>query len=113
MQKIFASFLILISLFGGCKKVDKPGSTEIKKEKITGYIQKGPFLNGTQISMYELDSKLAQTGKVFNTQITDNKGSFELNNVELTSKYVQLSANGYYFNESSNAITISQLQLMH
>jgi len=60
----------ILVLFLGCKKLDKPGSLEIKKEKISGYIQKGPFLNGTQISMYELDSKLAQTGKVFNVTIT-------------------------------------------
>jgi hypothetical protein len=115
MKKTIACSILLISLFLGCKKVDNSNEntpiTPIKKDKISGLVQKGPYINGTQIVMYVLDDKLAQTGKVFNTQITDNKGSFELNNVELSSKYVELSANGYYFNESSNAITTSQLQL--
>jgi len=115
MKKILACSILLISLFLGCKKVDNStGNTPIsliKKDKISGLVQKGPYINGTQIVMYVLDDKLAQTGKVFNTQITDNKGSFQLTNVELSSKFVQLAANGYYFNESSNAITIAQLQL--
>ena len=115
MKKTLACSILLISLFLGCKKVDNSSATTpitpVKKYKISGLVQKGPYINGTQIIMYILDDKLAQTGKVFNTQITDNKGSFELNNVELSSKYVQLSANGYYFNEATNAITLSLLQL--
>lgn len=118
MKKSISYLIIIITFCLGCKKVDNTTGitpitpfTPIKKDKISGLVQKGPYINGTQIILYVLDDKLAQTGKVFNTQITDNKGSFELNNVELSSKYVQLSANGYYFNESSNAITISQLQL--
>jgi len=115
MKKTLACSILIISLFLGCKKVDNSTGTTpippIKKDKISGLVQKGPYINGTQIIMYVLDDKLAQTGKVFNTQITDNKGSFQLTNVELSSKFVQLAANGYYFNESSNAITIAPLQL--
>ena len=113
--KTISLLVILFAFFGGCKKVDNNTGNNpiapIKKDKISGLVQKGPYINGTQIVMYVLDDKLAQTGKVFNTQITDNKGSFQLTNVELSSKYVQLAANGYYFNEASNVITISQLQL--
>jgi len=105
MKKTLACSILIISLFLGCKKVDNSTGTTpippIKKDKISGLVQKGPYINGTQIIMYVLDDKLAQTGKVFNTQITDNKGSFQLTNVELSSKFVQLAANGYYFNEAS------------
>jgi hypothetical protein len=115
MKRTATYLIILIALFLGCKKVDNSTGTPpippIKKDKISGLVQKGPYINGTQIIMYVLDDKLAQTGKVFNTQITDNKGSFQLTNVELSSKFVQLAANGYYFNEASNAITIAPLQL--
>jgi hypothetical protein len=115
MKRTATYLIILIALFLGCKKVDNSTGTTpippIKKDKISGLVQKGPYINGTQIIMYVLDDKLAQTGKVFNTQITDNKGSFQLTNVELSSKFVQLAANGYYFNEASNAITIAPLQL--
>ena len=101
----------ILVLFLGCKKLDKPGSPEIKKEKISGYLQKGPFLNGTQISMYELDSKLAQTGKVFNVTITDNKGSFEIDNITLSSNFVYLSADGFYYNEIAGAVSSAPLKL--
>ena len=115
MKRTATCLIILIALFLGCKKVDNSTGTTpippIKKDKISGLVQKGPYINGTQIIMYVLDDKLAQSGKVFNTQITDNKGSFQLTNVELSSKFVQLAANGYYFNEASNAITIAPLQL--
>ena len=115
MKKIVPSLIILIILFWGCKKVENSTGvtpvTTIKKDKISGLVQKGPYINGTQIVMYVLDDKLAQTGKVFNTQITDNKGSFELTSVELSSKYVQFTASGFYYNESLGAITSTQLSL--
>ncbi len=115
MKKITTSLIILFILFGGCKKVENSTGvtpvTTIKKDKISGLVQKGPYINGTQIVMYVLDDKLAQTGKVFNTQITDNKGSFELISVELSSKYVQFTASGFYYNESLGAITSTQLSL--
>ena len=105
MTKSISYLIIIITFCLGCKKVDNTTGitpitpfTPIKKDKISGLVQKGPYINGTQIILYVLDDKLAQTGKVFNTQIADNKGSFELNNVELSSKYVQLSANGYSMN---------------
>ncbi|HRQ71206.1 MAG TPA: hypothetical protein PLW78_12985, partial [bacterium] len=53
----------------------------IEKDKITGFVQKGPFINGTSISLFELDENLVQTGKIYNTQITKNDGIFELADV--------------------------------
>jgi hypothetical protein len=61
--------------------------------------------------MYELNSSLNQTGKVFSTQIADNKGSFEINNVGLSSQFVEFLVNGYYFNEVTGNISPSQLSL--
>jgi hypothetical protein len=80
-------------------------------EKITGYVQKGPFLNGTTIVISELTSDLIQTGKNFSSIILDNKGSFEINNIELISQYVGLRANGFYYNEISADNSEAQLTL--
>jgi uncharacterized protein (TIGR02145 family) len=101
--------ILSVILFYSCKK----GTNEniIKKEKLSGYVQKGPYINGTQIELYELNSSLVQTGKTFSTQISNNTGSFDINQVALSSKYVEFSASGYYFNEVTGDISIAPLTL--
>ena len=102
------SILFILS-FSSCQKEDSPKI--IIKEKITGYIQKGPFLNGTSVSVSELRTDLSQTGKSFNSQIKDNLGTFELNNLKLSLPYVELKANGFYFNEVVGVTSTSQITL--
>jgi hypothetical protein len=71
----------------------------ITKAKIAGVFQKGPFVEGANATLNELNSDLSPTGRPYPTLITDNKGSFELNNVELVSPYAHLIATGYFQNE--------------
>lgn len=113
-RSFYILFLTLILLFtliieNSCKK--ESDDIFMKKVKISGFVQKGPFVNGTSVNMFELDDSLDQTGKVFNTQITNNNGSFEINNIALTSQFVEFSADGYYFNEITGEISPSQLTL--
>jgi len=90
----------------------KDDSPEIlTKAKLSGFIQKGPYLNGTSISISELNQDFSQTGKVFNAQIKDNQGSFELSNVQLSSPFVEIKADGFYFNEVTGENSKSQLTL--
>ena len=79
--------------------------------KVSGYVQKGPYLNGTNITISELSTQLDPTGKIFTSQIIDNQGTFEITNVELASHYVELKADGFYFNEVTNKNSTSQLTL--
>lgn len=102
---ILTFLLILVSY--SCKK-DEP---KIIKEKVTGQVQKGPYINGTSITMSELNSSLAQTGNIFTTQISNNIGSFEIDNISLTSSYVEFSASGYYFDEVKGNLSIAPLNL--
>ncbi len=74
-------------------------------------MQKGPFLNGTSIMISELSGEMVQTGRTFTTQISDNRGSFELNQLELNSPYVQMEADGYYYNEVAGVSSSSRLIL--
>ena len=76
-----------------------------------GQAQKGPFNNGTAINIAELTNTLSPTGRNFSSSITDNTGRFAVANVQLESPYVELRANGYYFNEVSNEISSGQLTL--
>jgi len=78
---------------------------------LSGYVQKGPFINGSTITISELNEQLEPTGKVFITQITDNAGTFEMGGVEIESNYVQLKADGFYFNERTGELSEAQLSL--
>ncbi len=100
---------ILILFILSCKNEEE--NTKLSFEKLDGYVQKGPYLNGTAVTISELSSDLSPTGKNFSTQILDNKGTFEIKNVELTSQYVILKADGFYFNEVKNNNSTAQLTL--
>lgn len=103
---IVATLLLLIS--GSCKK-EEP---KIIKEKVTGQVQKGPYINGTSVTMSELNESLGQTGNIFTTQIINNAGSFEIENISLTSGYVELSASGFYFDEVKGDLSVAPLNLL-
>ncbi len=98
------TFMVLLS----CGKEDEPSTL---KYDINGYFQKGPFLKGTTILISELNKDLSQTGKTFSTIILDDKGSFEISNLELTSRYVYISADGYFFNEVEDELSKSTIVL--
>lgn len=102
--------LVLCLLIISCKK-EADNNTNLSLAKVSGYVQKGPYLNGTNITISELSNKLIPTGKFFISQILDNKGTFEVTNVELASHYVELKADGFYFNEVTNKNSTSQLTL--
>jgi hypothetical protein len=103
-------FGILFSLIYSCKK-DESNDIMIKKELFDGYVQKGPFINGSSITISELDDKLNQTGRSYSTTIADNSGKFEQKNIELSSNYVSLKADGFYFNENIGDKSSAQLTL--
>lgn len=97
MKKINLYFLLLFILFSCIDNGDL--NTEFKIEKLTGQVQKGPFNNGTSVSISELTLELAQTGRVFKSEINNNRGEFEISNLTLESPFVIVEANGFYFNE--------------
>ena len=51
-------------------------SDEVITEKVNGYIQKGPFVQGTEVTMRTLRYDLAPTGKTYTGTIEDNSRSF-------------------------------------
>lgn len=110
MRNLNTIFILVLSfvVFSCGKDQDDIG---LNLEKVTGSVQKGPFLNGTAITISELTTDLTPTGKNFTSQILDNKGTFEIKNVALTSRYVELKADGFYFNEITNSNSTAQLTL--
>lgn len=101
-------FSMIITLTA-CQKENSNSSTTI--QSVIGYAQKGPFINGSSVTVYDLLSNLSPTGKSFYAQITDNKGTFKLNDISLSSNYVSLRADGFYFNEVSGLQSTAQITL--
>jgi len=103
------SAIILVSLIASCDK--DLNVHPVSKDNLAGHVQKGPFINGTSLTISELNSDLAQTGKNFTTQIYNNQGSFEIGGIELSSQFVELSADGFYYNEISDEFSPARLVL--
>ena len=102
------TFLLLINVVS-CDE----GTSERKNkiEKLSGFIQKGPYLNGTTLTLSELNSDLSQTGRTFSTVISDNRGSFEFQNISLSTFFVDCRADGFYFNEVEGNASSAPLTL--
>ena len=99
-MKPYFIFVIVFILFS-CNNLFEENDNDkiVHKDYLSGYAQKGPYLNGSSITIYELDENLNQTGNTFVTQISNNTGSFTLNDLDLISQYVLLKVDGYYYNE--------------
>lgn len=109
---IACSSYFILAFLQACSSSDDDLKTKtIDKEVINGFVQKGPYLNGTAITIAELDQNLTATGKNFTTQIIDNTGTFEINNITLESEFVELRADGFYFNEVEGSNSTAQLTM--
>ena len=106
---LFLIFVLTFMIYS-CEK-EKDNITKLKLDKVSGFVQKGPYLNGTSITISELTDDLTPTGKNFTSQIFDNIGTFEIKNVNLSSQYVELKADGFYYNEVNNSNSSAQLTL--
>ena len=118
---LFATFLVnLALLFTACSSDDKnaggtseaENSIAINDKTVAGVSQKGPFTKGSTVTLYELNFETrAQTGKSFFGKISDDRGSFSLDNIELSSQYALLRADGFYHNEITGKLSASQITL--
>ena len=108
---IIMGFGLFLSCQDDFENSEKKDDSVISKAVFSGYVQKGPFINGSSVTISELDENLDQTGKTYFTTIANNLGSFEKKNIELISNYVALKADGYYFNEISGETSTGQITL--
>ena len=112
VQHFFKYLVIVAVSFTACKKSDDGQSApQVKKGIFSGYAQKGPFANGSSVTILELKKDLDQTGKTYFTTISDNLGNFEQKNIELISRYIALKADGFYFNEVSGQTSDAPITL--
>ena len=107
-------------LFSACGDDSKNagGSVEdqeiiaISDKTVMGVSQKGPFVNGSSVTVQELNGEtLAQTGLGFEGKIKNDMGEFSVKVNKLESQYALLKANGFYRNEVSGEKSKSQVTL--
>ena len=74
-----------------------------------GAIQKGPFVQGSSITIQPLNKNLKPIGQMYTTQTTNDAGQFEMDGIN--SKYVEIIANGFYFDEVAGSVSNAPLTL--
>lgn len=79
--------------------------------KISGKVEKGPFVSGSTITIQPLNEKMKVLGEYYNTTIQDNIGNFNLGSKQFQAPYAELTANGYFFNEITGDLSTGTLSL--
>ena len=98
MKKIISAIAVL-TLLVSCTPENNPdvdGGGNNKTWSIHGFVQKGPFVQGSTITIQALDSlSLSPTGQSYSTITTNDLGSFSLDS-QIPTRYVETTASGYY-----------------
>ncbi|MBU2646678.1 SBBP repeat-containing protein [bacterium] len=104
---------ILISI-SGCQddSSDSASITTTAEEEysVNGYVQKGPFVSGSSITIQSLSNTLASTGTSYQTTITDDFGTFSMGK-KIKGKYVEIIAAGFYFDEVAGVLSSANYTL--
>lgn len=77
---------------------------------VSGAVQKGPFVRASSVTVQELDATLAPTGQSFQVTTSDDVGDFTIP-LNVSSRYVEVIASGYYFDELTDQLSSGQLTL--
>lgn len=85
----------------------------VSQLKLSGYSQKGPFVKGSKVFVYELNNSraLQQTSRSFVGTIQSNDGAFVIPGVSLVSPYVLLEASGFYYREVTGKVSVAPISL--
>ena len=98
----------------------KPDTTVNDSEKVAisldslvGVTQKGPFLKGSTVYLYELSDghTLKQTNGNFTSNITSDDGRYKFSARDLVSQYAMVVVDGYYRNEVTGVTSEAPIRL--
>lgn len=84
--------------------------TTLLASSLSGYIQKGPFISGSQITIQELGPQLQPSGDSYQVVTKSDFGDYTFSG-RVNSEYVEVIADGFYFNEVRGELSSAQLQL--
>lgn len=112
--RLLAVLPLAALLLTACSGSDSEGTAEqpTVKQNVRGTIEKGPFVQGSKVTLYDLDNQLAQTGKSYSTNTRSDLGDFDFGNaVELSSRYAELETSGFFYNECDSSLSKAQITL--
>ena len=98
----------------------KPDTLEADSERVAisldslvGFTQKGPFLKGSTVYLYELSDgrTLKQTNGNFTSNITRDDGRYKFLARDLVSQYAMMVVDGYFRNEVTGKSSNAQIRL--
>ncbi|MBR4680008.1 MAG: hypothetical protein IKP03_02715 [Fibrobacter sp.] len=89
------------------------GIIAISNKQIAGVAQKGPFVTGSNIVLKETSAEgnLVATGREFFATTRSDQGDFVIDDINLESQYVRLTATGYYKSETTKENSKCQVSL--
>ena len=112
MRTIKLFVISLLIIFVGCSEDDSLDNDTLKVSLLEGKIEKGPFTQGSTVTIQELNGDLSLTGNSFQTDVMNNEGGFRLeSDIEFASSYVQMACDGYFFNEVKGELSTGQVRL--
>ena len=88
-------------------------SDAVSLDSLAGYSQKGPFLKGATVYLYELDNgkTLKQTNGNFTSYITRDDGYYKFTARNLVSPYALVIVDGNYRNEVTGKVSDQPIRL--
>ena len=107
--KIF--FLALAATLVACSS-DENGNAPATKTTVGGIVEKGPFVQGSKVTLYDLDDEMTPTGRQFSTTTSNDLGNFSFTSpIQLSGHYAELETSGYFYNECDSTLSTSQITL--
>lgn len=107
---LFGGGLASLCLLSSCGE-DKNTSEEIRPGTYEVSGRAETFVTGSTLSLRVLDAGLQASGKQYAVTVSDNLGSFSFASQEYETPYVELEANGYFFNPVKGDLSSGTLVL--
>jgi tetratricopeptide (TPR) repeat protein len=99
---------MLLLVLVGCKKDDVQYTD---RYELKGKVEKGPFVRGSEVTVYELSERLERTGISYTKTVQDDQGNFDFGILDIRSPYVEIVATGAFYNELTGEQTSGSLSL--
>ena len=111
MNKFLMAAIAAAFTLASCSS-ESDGPDGPRNTQILGHIEKGPFVQGSEVTLTDLNKDLSQSGKSYTTNTTSDLGSFDFGQtLDLSSGIVELKTNGYFYNECTGSLSNSQITL--